>query len=184
MRTLLLILLLPLLASAAKEPAWEKLEACTLGDTKWADGDSFHIRHDGTDLIIRLYFVDTPEDTADQRFPARITEQAAYFGISYEAVLQIGDAAQTFTRETLSAAPFTVWTCGQDAMGASKQPRVYGIVETPKGNLAELLVSNGLARIYGKRITLPDGTDSRTYLAKLSALEAQAKSAGRGGWAR
>jgi len=32
------------------------------------------------------------------------------------------------------------------------------------GNLAELLVRNGLARIYGTRTPLPDGRGSRTYL--------------------
>jgi len=45
-----------------------------------------------------------------------------------------------------------------------------------------LLVSNGLARIYGKRITLPDGTDSRTYLAKLEALKEKATALKVGGW--
>lgn len=144
---------------AAPQPNWEKLEGCTLGDTKYADGDSFRVKHGDKELIIRLYFVDTPEDTADQRFPERIAEQAAYFGISSPEVLSVGDAAQSFTAKTLGAAPFKVYTCGQDALGASKQQRFYGIVETKQGNLAELLVANGLARIYGKRITRPDGMD-------------------------
>jgi endonuclease YncB( thermonuclease family) len=43
-------------------------------------------------------------------------------------------------------------------------------------------VKNGLARIYGTRTPLPDGRDSRTYLASLRDLETQAKSAGLGGW--
>ena len=46
--------------------------------------------------------------------------------------------------------------------------------------LNELLVSNGLARIYGTRIPLPDGHDSREYLAHLRELEADAKAAKRG----
>jgi len=49
-------------------------------------------------------------------------------------------------------------------------------------NLAELLVKNGLARIYGKRITMPDGTDSRAYLEKLGKLEQSAKQQKVGGW--
>jgi hypothetical protein len=32
-----------------------------------------------------------------------------------------------------------------------------------------------LARIYGTRTTLPDGRDSRQYLAPLAELEAEAK---------
>jgi endonuclease YncB( thermonuclease family) len=56
-------------------------------------------------------------------------------------------------------------------------------VFTADGNdLAELLVRNGLARIYGTRTLLPDGRDSRTYLATLAGLEQQAKSDGLGGW--
>jgi endonuclease YncB( thermonuclease family) len=56
-------------------------------------------------------------------------------------------------------------------------------VFTADGNdLAELLVRNGLARIYGTGTPLPDGRDSRTYLATLRGLEQQAKSAGVGGW--
>jgi hypothetical protein len=45
-------------------------------------------------------------------------------------------------------------------------PRYYAFVFTADGSdLAELLVRNGLARIYGTRTPLPDGRDSRTYLA-------------------
>ena len=169
---------------AASERQWEKLEGCTLGDTKYADGDSFHVKHDGKDLIIRLYFVDAPEDTADQRYPARIADQAKYFGISSPEVLKVGDAAQSFTAKTLGAAPFTVFTCGQDAMGASKQQRLYGIVETKQGNLAELLVKNGLARIYGNHVTMPDGMDGQQYEGKLLKLEQEAKQKKVGGWAK
>ena len=48
----------------------------------------------------------------------------------------------------------------------------------------ELLVSSGLARIYGIRTLLPDGRDSREYLAHLHLLENEAKAAKRGGWGR
>jgi endonuclease YncB( thermonuclease family) len=59
----------------------------------------------------------------------------------------------------------------------------YAIVITQGGrDLNELLVSSGLARIYGTRTPLPDGRDSREYLAHLHALENEAKAAKRGGW--
>jgi len=48
--------------------------------------------------------------------------------------------------------------------------------------LNELLVSAGLAQIYGTRIPLPDGRDSREYLAHLYVLENEAKAAKRGAW--
>ena len=57
------------------------------------------------------------------------------------------------------------------------------MVYTATGDdLAELLVSAGLARIYGTRTPLPDGRNSRAYLAHLTELEARAKSAKRGAW--
>jgi hypothetical protein len=52
------------------------------------------------------------------------------------------------------------------------------------GDLVEFLVRDGLARIYGTRTRLPDGRDSREFLAHLSELEAQAKTARRGGWGK
>jgi hypothetical protein len=44
-------------------------------------------------------------------------------------------------------------------------------VFTADGNdLAELLIRNGLASIYGSRTPLPDDRDSRTYLATLREI--------------
>ena len=69
------------------------------------------------------------------------------------------------------------------ALGRSMLPRYYAIVRTSGGrDLNELLVSSGLARIYGTRTPLPDGRDSREYLALLHVLENEAKAAKRGGW--
>jgi hypothetical protein len=45
-------------------------------------------------------------------------------------------------------------------------------------------VSEGLARIYGTRTPLPDGRDSREYLAHLRELELEAKAVKRGAWGR
>ena len=58
------------------------------------------------------------------------------------------------------------------------------IITADGKDLNELLVSAGLARIYGTRTPLPDGRDSRTYLAHLAALEKDAKNAKVGGWRR
>jgi hypothetical protein len=41
-----------------------------------------------------------------------------------------------------------------------------------------------VARIYGTRTPLPDGRDSRTYLAHLHELENEAKAAKRGAWGK
>jgi endonuclease YncB( thermonuclease family) len=71
------------------------------------------------------------------------------------------------------------------ALGRSAIWRYYAIVVTADGrDLNELLVSAGLAGIYGTRTPLPDGRDSRTYLAHLRELETQAKAARRGAWGK
>jgi DNA ligase (NAD+) len=59
-------------------------------------------------------------------------------------------------------------------LGRSDLGRVYCIIITAEGrDLNELLVENGLARIYGTRTVLYDGRDSRKYLARLAELEAK-----------
>jgi endonuclease YncB( thermonuclease family) len=133
-------------------------------------------------VIFRLYFVDTPEE--ERVYTDRIAEQAAYFRISPHAALEIGHEASEFTKQAL-AKPFTIQTRWRLALGRSMLPRYYAIVLTADGHdLNELLVSAGLERIYGTRTPLPDGRDSRTYLAHLGELETQAKAARRGAWGK
>ena len=134
----------------------------------------FHvILPDKKEVIIRLYFVDTPEE--ERVYADRIAEQAQYFGITPDAAIEIGREASEFTKRAL-AKPFTIQTRWRLARGRSKLPRYYAIVTTAEGrDLAELLVSAGLARIYGTRTPLPDGRDSRMYLAHLAELEARRK---------
>jgi hypothetical protein len=80
---------------------------------------------------------------------------------------------------------FTIYTRWRRALGRSAIWRYYAIVLTAdRRDLNELLVSAGLARIYGTRTPLPDGRDSRTYLAHLRELETQAKAARRGAWSK
>src|SRR4029077_10430140 len=107
-----------------------------------------------------------------------VIEQAAYFGLTRAQAIELGRQAKTFTASAL-AQPFTIYTRWRSVFGA----RYYAIVVTADGrDLNELLVSAGLARIYGTRTPLPDGRDSREYLAHLHALENEAKAAKRGGW--
>ena len=78
------------------------------------------------------------------------------------------------------AQPFTIYTRWRSVFGPT---RYYAIVITARGrDLNELLVSSGLARIYGTRTPLPDGRGSREYLGHLHALENEAKAAKCGGW--
>src|SRR4029453_10236048 len=72
--------------------------------------------------------------------------------------IDLGRQAKIFTANAL-AQPFTIYTRWRKVFGPT---RYYAIVVTPGGrDLNELLVSSGLARIYGSRTPLPDGWDSR-----------------------
>lgn len=188
-RSFLLSLIFAASVHAEPEYKWEKLEGCSLAEG-WQDGDSFTVRiKPRTFRIFRLYFVDTPEDGADSRFPERIQDQANYFGISTQQLIQVGDKAAAFTKKLLSEKPFTVYTLWQDALGSSKKQRFFAMIEVDvdvDGEarwLSSVLVREGLARIYGKRIQLPCGTTSREYLALLEGLEGNAKANKKGGWA-
>ncbi|MEQ1854395.1 MAG: hypothetical protein ABMA01_22730, partial [Chthoniobacteraceae bacterium] len=74
---LFLALLLPLPAGTAPKP-FQKIENCRWKADRWNDGDSFHaMLGDGRgEIVVRLYFVDAPEDETAYRL--RISEQAAY----------------------------------------------------------------------------------------------------------
>jgi len=54
---------------------------------------------DQREFIFRLYFVDAPE--TDSSVKDRVREQAGYFGVSEEEVLQAGAAAKKFAAEWL-----------------------------------------------------------------------------------
>ena len=190
-RRLFLILLLAFVFPAwAQEPPkkapaakpWEKLENVTIKPGRWVDGDSFHVKAaDGRDLIFRLYFVDTCEE--EKVYADRIRDQAAYFGITEEQTKALGHQATTFTRKRLEK-PFTLHTRWRNALGRSKQARHYAMIITADGkDLAKELVRNGLARIYGTRTVTWDNRLSKSYLAELAELEAEAKREKQGGWA-
>lgn len=169
------------IAQSKAPPAkpWTKLENCRLLPNKSNDGDSFHVEHEKQEYIFRLYFVDSPETEAD--FPERVSEQAAYFGISNEQALALGKDAASFTSKRL-AGTLTIHTRFRNALVRSKLPRSYAVAMIGTDDLAELLVRNGLARIYGTRTPLPDGSDSKTYLKKLKLLEQSARKAKIGAW--
>jgi len=160
---------------------FQKIEGCEWIEHTGNDGDSFHVRANGKEFIFRLYFVDTPESASDNLVESRIADQAKYFGINEEQSLELGKQATAFTRQKLSG-PFTVYTRWRNALGRSKLPRYYAFVVLGTEDLAQSLVSHGLARIYGTRTPLPDGSDSRAFLENLGRIEADAKSRQLGGW--
>ncbi len=145
------------------------------------DGDSFHVKADGEERIFRLYFADTPEAESGGYVTERVTEQAKEFGITEEESVEMGKKAAAFTRSVLSR-PFKVTTRGQNALGASQLKREYAFVETADGeDLAEMLISRGMARSYGEDAA-PPGESARALRSKYDRLEAKARRERVGAW--
>lgn len=165
---------------AAERKEWVTLTNCQYVDGKDNDGDSFRVRCDTNELIVRLYFVDTPE--TNLRYPERTREQSEYFGVTLDETMRAGAKAKDTVRELLRE-PFVVRTRWAMAAGRSKEPRYYGFVEVGGKGLAELLVSQGLARTKGVTANLPSGERSKVYLERLHALESEAQQKRRGIWA-
>lgn len=150
---------------------WTLLENCRHENHDYADGDSFHVIHRGRNLQFRLYFVDCPE--TDTRFPERIAEQGKIFGLDSKGVVAAGHRAHAFTSEILSH-PFDVLTKWEDAGGDSAQERFYAVVLAGRQNLAEELVSHGLARAFGMHADYPTEAGGRQFAAKLKHLQKRA----------
>jgi competence ComEA-like helix-hairpin-helix protein len=158
---------------------WVVLKDCRLIANESNDADSFHVKAGGKEYLFRVYFADAPE--TDDSFPERVEEQAKYFGIKPQQTTLLGDYAKRFTREKLSGS-FTVRTCMQEALGRSNLQRYYAFIETKDGDLAELLVANGLARVHGSAATPAGLSSPEREWRKLQRLEREAKVQKVGGW--
>ena len=158
---------------------WKTLPDCRYLPNEANDGDSFHVRVENREYIFRLYFVDTPE--TETSIAARVREQAKYFHVTVPQNLQIGTEAERFTRQKL-ARPFTVRTCLQDARGRSRLPRYFAFVQIGNADLGELLVANGLARVFGAANDPPEMNSPEIEWRKLEQLERKAKEQKIGGW--
>ncbi|MGD9613324.1 MAG: thermonuclease family protein [Kiritimatiellia bacterium] len=161
-------------AAQAAKP-WQTLADCRMVESGTNDGDSFRVQWNGGEWTVRLYFADTPE--SDWRFRDRTRAQAAYFGITDEQAVAVGQRAKAFTRKFLRNG-FEVRTRWQGVFGNARATRKYGIVTAGGQDLAEALVANGLARIHGMGI----GGQTWEEVERLRALETRAKSAGKGAW--
>lgn len=180
-----IVLLAVMTVSARAE--WTVLENCKLVENQSNDGDSFVIEcstpyRGEAQNRFRLYFVDTAETDANSDFKRdRLKEQAAYWeNDSPDFALQMGLRAEQTVKKWMRSS-FTVYTQGDYApsMGA---PRYYALIRTKDRWLDEMLVEEGLVRIYGKGAHLPDGTNANTHRSRLRKLEGVAKAELRNGW--
>jgi competence protein ComEA len=192
-----LALLTPLAAirpSAARGDELVTIPGCTLVAADWADGDSFRIRTPaGAEHTVRLYGVDCLEHHVNGETDARrLRSQRRYFGIaevrpdaaaSIEFAKQLAAEATAETRRRLGR-PFTVHTSFADGRGDGRFSRIYAFVTDAGGrDLAEQLVSRGLARAYGVARATPTGETGDEYRERLADLELQAAKRGLGVWA-
>jgi endonuclease YncB( thermonuclease family) len=165
---------------SAERKAWVQLSDCKYLEHDYNDGDSFHVRCGTEELIVRLYFVDAPESNLRQ--PERVREQSEHFGITLDETLRAGKQAALKVHDALEK-PFTVWTRWASAGGRTKIPRFYAYVQVEGQDIAELLLSSGLARVKGVTAETPDKVPSRETLPKLQSLEQEAHQQRRGAWA-
>jgi competence ComEA-like helix-hairpin-helix protein len=158
---------------------WIVLENCRLILNPANDGDSLHVSAANEEYIFRLHLIDALETEAME--PRRLIEQAKYFEITVPQAIEVGEAAKAFTREKL-AEPFTVFTRRSDAMGRSKNERLYAFVQTKEGDLGEQLVRNGLARFHGVKVIPPGSSSSLPERQKRQQFEDEASREKIGGW--
>ena len=180
-----LLALLALLDGQAAETRkqvspWTTLNGCRFFPENFNDGDSFHVKFGQREYVFRLYFVDAPE--VDDSFPERNREQCDYFGVTAGELRKAGEAAKALVAELLQR-PFAVSTRWQNALGRGRLPRYYGMVEVDGQDLAELLVSRGLARAKGTVANLPNGEHAKAHMMKLQKLESEARAKREGIWA-
>jgi len=167
-------------SNAAERREWVSLTHCQYVTAKDNDGDSFRVRCGVNEFNLRLYFVDAPE--TNLRYPERTREQSEYFGVTLDETLKAGakarDAVQKMLRE-----PFGVLTRWASAAGRGRETRYYAFVEVGGKSLAEVLVSQGLARIKGVFANLPTGEKAKAYVERLEGLEREARQKRLGLWA-
>jgi endonuclease YncB( thermonuclease family) len=177
-------------ASATAQPAlkttangYSILQNARLEPDRNNDGDSFKINHQNTIHEVRLHFVDAPEKRLHQYNGERIDHQSRYFGHSNrQTTIEIGLQAQELVTQLLTTRPFTVYTRWKTVFDSD---RIYAFVffEDSGEELSEILVKEGLARIYTEGADLPDGRKNAAFNKHLRSLEAEARRSGRGAWA-
>lgn len=172
-----------------KQGGYEVYRGCTLVTEKHNDGDSFEVKlPDGRNVILRLYFVDTPE-SAFKRYgggetnAARIRDQAAAMGgITPEQAVEIGQKAKTYTLGVL-AKPFDIYTNWDSPYHDERYHAFIRILDGKQPEwLHERLVERGFCRIFTKPADLPDGTPAETHRKALREMERKAKQANAGAW--
>jgi endonuclease YncB( thermonuclease family) len=165
---------------AGDKKEWVKLIDCTYLDAKDNDGDSFRVHAGDKHFTARLYYVDAPETNLRQG--DRTRDQSLHFGITLDETMNAGEKAKQRVKELLQK-PFVLWTRWATAGGRGRESRYYAIIEVDGKNLAEILVSEGLARTKGVSAPPPSGGKGKEFMEHLDDLEKTANEKHLGAWA-
>ena len=149
------------------------------------DGDSLMVQIDEEPVVFRLYYVDTVE-TSNQAAERRAAQVEA-MGIESEKEargMALAYAAKQATAAWLRE-PFDIITRWERVDPNSDNPSYRAFVKTSQGDLGELLVAEGLAKVKGgpARVAHPDGRTIETQLHAYRQLEIQARDHRKGYWA-
>jgi endonuclease YncB( thermonuclease family) len=168
-------------SSANERHKWVTLTNCAYVTSKNNDGDSFRVRCDTNEFTLRLYFVDAPE--TNLIYAERTREQSEHFGVTLDETLKAGTKSRD-TVQGLLHEPFVVRTRWANAPGRSREKRFYALVEVKGKSLAEILVSQGLARRKGIVVNLPTGEKASAFAEQLENLERTAQQKRLGIWTK
>jgi endonuclease YncB( thermonuclease family) len=173
-------------ASRAALPQFKIFPKAQLIESRANEADTLRIKVSDTEdeHIFVLYFVDAPDISLIH--PQRVQEQARYFGVSSQRVIEEGQRAAQYVTKLLNEHPFTVMTRWEEVPGLSRYYALI-LVEISPGKpvyLADLLVQQGFARVAGVTSSLPaDARSINDYALELQALKRHAQQSKAGIWA-
>jgi endonuclease YncB( thermonuclease family) len=173
-------------AGRAALPEFKIFPKARLIESRANEADTLRIKVSDTEdeHIFVLYFVDAPDISLTH--PQRVQEQARYFGVSSQRIVEEGQRAVQYVTQLLKEHPFTVMTRWEEVPGLS---RFYALilVEISPGKqvyLADLLVQQGYARVAGVTSSLPaDARSISDYALELQELRKRAQQSKAGIWA-
>ncbi|WP_395743170.1 hypothetical protein [Prosthecobacter sp.] len=157
-----------------------------LVESRANEADTLRVKLSDTEEehIFVLYYVDALD--ASLTHPQRVQEQARYFGVSSQRVIEEGQRATQYVTQLLKKQPFTVMTRWEEVPGLSRY-YAFILVEVSPGRpvyLADLLVQQGYARVAGVTSGLPaDSRSINDYALELQNLRRQAQQSKAGIWA-
>jgi endonuclease YncB( thermonuclease family) len=158
-----------------------RFDGVTLDDSQSISGDSFYVKHGDNRYQLRLLFVDAPSgrlDLSDLSDREKAKTEATYFGISPESAIRVGKMAESLTGKFLANKEFSAYVSQEE----DESGRRMAMVSIGDKFLSQLLVENGLARIYGKQASIPQGLSASAFLATLKEAEAKARVSRKGAW--